>query len=431
MEVNYVKECRICFNLTRDNKVKTKGAKEIRTICSRFLSMKRGVVLCLMKNFEYEKKVVANKVTLRITKGMLDGIDALANDLNTDRSKVISKMIALSNYKDQEIKKFVSSAYSNASLLGIRGQKNKSSAKTPISDLLHSFECEAENKTESKEKLTIIETCGGGLGLLPVKYMDHPEWCNWIISDIEQEKTHLYAKVLETPHKLAELSIKVYKYYIEQNNPILFDTNKDASYIKIVNDAITCDSPYDDSIIKAVAKMIKYSTSSYNYDQKKHIVQLPRRVENLMKIHWLLTSCNQVKIENKDMLELISENKNKKNTLILIDPPYLYAPGGKYEHNVTDKNFHDNLYTLLTKCKCKIALFGRITASKEQGDHNNRLIDEQLKSFYNNRYMSYPNTEPKFYYRTYKLTNRRIATIELILTNFPAAGFKPYNKPIE
>ena len=65
-----------------------------------------------------------------------------------------------------------------------------------------------------------------------------------------------------------------------------------------------------------------------------------------------------IRIENKDGIELLAEYSNKPATLVYIDPPYLADRVWGYNVEAKDKDFHERLLSQALLCKCMIMISG-------------------------------------------------------------------------
>lgn len=65
-----------------------------------------------------------------------------------------------------------------------------------------------------------------------------------------------------------------------------------------------------------------------------------------------------VRIENKDGLDLLTHYSNRPATLVYIDPPYLAERGHGYSIEASDQDFHEQLLSQALLCKCMIMISG-------------------------------------------------------------------------
>jgi len=66
----------------------------------------------------------------------------------------------------------------------------------------------------------------------------------------------------------------------------------------------------------------------------------------------------EVRVENKDGIELLAEYSNKPATLVYIDPPYLGERVDGYNVDSNDQDFHERLISQALLCKCMIIISG-------------------------------------------------------------------------
>ena len=65
-----------------------------------------------------------------------------------------------------------------------------------------------------------------------------------------------------------------------------------------------------------------------------------------------------IRIENKDGIELLVEYSNKPATLVYIDPPYFAKRGLGYSIEAGDRDFHQRLLSQALLCRCMIMISG-------------------------------------------------------------------------
>ena len=65
-----------------------------------------------------------------------------------------------------------------------------------------------------------------------------------------------------------------------------------------------------------------------------------------------------VRIENRDAIDILKMFINRPATLVYLDPPYLGDRSAGYEIDANDKDFHQDLLTLANKAKCMIFISG-------------------------------------------------------------------------
>ena len=66
----------------------------------------------------------------------------------------------------------------------------------------------------------------------------------------------------------------------------------------------------------------------------------------------------EIRIENKDAIELLAEYSNRPATLVYIDPPYLAERGLGYNVEAGDRDFHQRLLSQALLCNCMIMISG-------------------------------------------------------------------------
>ncbi|TSA44024.1 DNA adenine methylase [bacterium] len=67
---------------------------------------------------------------------------------------------------------------------------------------------------------------------------------------------------------------------------------------------------------------------------------------------------SQVRIENKDSIELFSDFSNRPATLVYFDPPYLADRTQGYDHDQCSEEYHERLLITASNAKCMVFLSG-------------------------------------------------------------------------
>ncbi|MFA7270302.1 MAG: DNA adenine methylase [Sterolibacterium sp.] len=67
---------------------------------------------------------------------------------------------------------------------------------------------------------------------------------------------------------------------------------------------------------------------------------------------------SQVRIENKDSIELFSDFSNRPATLVYFDPPYLADRTQGYDHDQCSEEYHERLLITASKAKCMVFISG-------------------------------------------------------------------------
>ena len=70
-----------------------------------------------------------------------------------------------------------------------------------------------------------------------------------------------------------------------------------------------------------------------------------------------------VRVENKDGIDLLKEYSNKPATLVYIDPPYLANRAVGYRLEASDRDYHERLLSQALLCKCMIMISGYMSST--------------------------------------------------------------------
>jgi DNA adenine methylase len=66
----------------------------------------------------------------------------------------------------------------------------------------------------------------------------------------------------------------------------------------------------------------------------------------------------EVRIEDRDALELFSDFANRPATLIYLDPPYFADRVAGYDYDANTENYHENLLKVILDSKCMVFISG-------------------------------------------------------------------------
>ena len=76
------------------------------------------------------------------------------------------------------------------------------------------------------------------------------------------------------------------------------------------------------------------------------------------KIALVARRLKDIRIENMEAIKLIKSYKDRPNTLIYLDPPYLGDRNLGYQNEANDENYHQKLLETINKSKCMIFISG-------------------------------------------------------------------------
>lgn len=280
---------------------------------------------------------------------------------------------------------------------------------------------------ESKKITTHCEVCGGGLGLQPTRLLKHPENMVWIINDIDSEKENLYKVIRDYPINLeyaCDDILTIVQSMTASNmihaNDIYLDVQK--SIFQQITTVLQTKG-YTQEVMNAAVTILKncHSSRGTTYTVEHQCKAFHEKTENICPMSYLFKKCKSVVITNEDLLVMIKKYMRKKNVVLWVDPPYYLSDGG-YSENQPGWEYHNQIYELLIKAKCKFVLFLRINASRAADvDIDNKAIDDSLRSFYDNRYKG-----NNLYYQDMPVKQKCGCTIERVITNFPFDGCCDY-----
>lgn len=279
------------------------------------------------------------------------------------------------------------------------------------------------NALEDMRINTHCEVCVGGLGLQPTRLLKHPENVVWIINDKDSEKENLYTVIRDNPFELETACYEIstiIQSMIDNNmvhkNDIYLDVKK--SILQQIISNLQAKN-YHKEVIAASVMIPKncHSSRGTTYTVEHQRKAFLKKAENICPISALFRSCKLVSITGKDLLAVIKKYMRKKNVVLWIDPPYYLSDGG-YPENQPGWKYHNQIYELLIKVKCKFVLFLRIKASRTgKVDIDNEAIDDSLMNFYDNRYKG-----KNLYYKDMPVKQKYGFTEERVITNFAFDG---------
>lgn len=280
---------------------------------------------------------------------------------------------------------------------------------------------------EAMEITTHCEVCVGGLGLQPIRPLKHPENVVWIINDKDSKKENLYTVIKDNPFELEtachEISTIIQSMIIDNT------IHEDDKYIN-VQEIILQQIQHElqtknvtQEVIDASIMILQNCRSSRGttYTVEHQCEAFLKKAENICPISALFRSCKLVSITGEDLLAVIKKYMRKKNVVLWIDPPYYLSDGG-YPEKQPSWKYHNQIYELLIKAKCKFVLFLRIKASRTGSvDIDNKAIDDSLINFYDNRYKG-----KNLYYKDMPVKQKYGFTEERVITNFAFDGCCDY-----
>lgn len=280
---------------------------------------------------------------------------------------------------------------------------------------------------EAMNITTHCEGCVGGLGLQPVRLLEHLKNVVWIINDKDSEKVNLYKIIRDYPFKLecaCDDILTTIQSLTESN--MIHENDRYLDVQKCILQEITSElqvKEYPVEIVNAAVTMLQncHSERATTYTVKHQCKAFRKKTVNICPMSDLFRSCKSVVVTSEDLLDVIKKYMRKKNVVLWIDPPY-YLSDGRYPEKQPGWCYHNRIYELLIKAKCRFVLFLRINTSRTAAvDIDNEAIDDSLKSFYDNHYKG-----KNFYYRDMPVRQKCGYTIERVITNYAFDGCFEY-----
>lgn len=97
---------------------------------------------------------------------------------------------------------------------------------------------------------------------------------------------------------------------------------------------------------------------SDTYSRGGHEARVNRWHNYPARLEAVIDRLREVRIENKDGIELLGEFSNKPFTLVYMDPPYLGKRTSGYKVEAVDQEFHERLLNQALLCDCMIIISG-------------------------------------------------------------------------
>lgn len=280
---------------------------------------------------------------------------------------------------------------------------------------------------EAMNITTHCEVCVGGLGLQPVRLLEHLKNVVWVINDKDFKKVNLYKVIRDYPLKLeyaCDDILTIVQSMIASD--MVHENNRYLDVQEIILQQIKSElqtKGFTKEVIDATVTILQncHSERATTYTVEDQRDAFRKKAANICPMSYLFQKCKSVIITSEDLLDVIKKNMRKKKVVLWIDPPYYLSDGG-YPENQPGWNYHHQIYEHLIKVKCKFVLFLRMNASRTANvDIDNKAIDDSLESFYDNRYKG-----KNFYYRDMPVNQKCGNTIERVITNFAFDGCFEY-----
>jgi DNA adenine methylase len=95
---------------------------------------------------------------------------------------------------------------------------------------------------------------------------------------------------------------------------------------------------------------------SNSYVRNEKEARVSRWYNLPLRLEAIIERLRNIRIENKDAIELIKDFLKRPATLLYLDPPYLAERTKGYEFDQNDKKFHKGLLKLVCKAKCMVMI---------------------------------------------------------------------------
>lgn len=253
-------------------------------------------------------------------------------------------------------------------IMSYDGSKSNPSFDLPLK---HMFDAD-----KLKTVTTVIETCGGALGILPAFYPDfYSHVKHYFLSDYDDDIIQLYKDISLCPKDLKE---ECNEFVMELKTQ--FGSRMNESVTKELKNEIFTRITTSSS----VETLFKHAANrSKTLALEKQIERFLQRTEMISEINaYLFRACvpDSLPQHERNLIEILKRFKSRPEALFLVDPPYYLTK--VYHENTPGYEYHEKMLDTLLKVKGYFALFFRINASREHNSKNNDVLDDALFQFY-------------------------------------------------
>ncbi len=278
-----------------------------------------------------------------------------------------------------------------------------------------------------KTVTTVIETCGGALGILPAFY---PEFYShikkYVLSDYDDDIIHLYKDIIHRPkalkEKCNEFVMKLKTQFGSRMNDKVTEEFKNEIFTRITTSS-------------SVKTLFNHAANrSKTLTLEKQIERFLQRTKMISEINAFLFRAyvpDSLPQPERDLIKILKRFKSEPETLFLVDPPYYLTK--VYDENTPDYEYHEKILSTLLKVKGYFALFFRINASREHNSKNNDVLDNALFQFYKDHLYGkglYVYCDD-FSAGKMFINFRNRGTYEVIVTNFEYQNTHPLEEVID
>ena len=194
-----------------------------------------------------------------------------------------------------------------------------------------------------------VELFGGALALTMAKVPADIE----IVNDIDDEITNAFRQIRDNGDQLVEL-IRLTPYsrteFLDSREVSENDSELERARKFLVQTMM--------SVNGVLAGSRGGFSVSNTYAREGKEARVNRWQNYPERLKAVIERLRDVRIENKDGIELLEEFSNKPATLVYIDPPYLSNRRAGYIYEANDQKFHERLLSQALLCKCMIILSG-------------------------------------------------------------------------
>ena len=188
-----------------------------------------------------------------------------------------------------------------------------------------------------------------------------------IINDLDHEIVNVFLQLRTRPKDLIQ-AIKLTPYAKEEFRIAMSNDKRKISDLERARQFLTKAMMAVNGILGKSKGGFSFSNS---YSRNETEARISRWNNYPERLEAVVDRLRNVRIENRDALELFQEFSCRPATLVYIDPPYLMKRSAGYSVDTNDENFHVNLLRQANASKCMVVISGY------NSDVYNRLLKKK------------------------------------------------------
>ena len=202
-----------------------------------------------------------------------------------------------------------------------------------------------------------VELFGGSLALTMAKEPAEIE----IVNDLDEEIVNVFRQLRsngEALIRLIELTPYARSELEQARRPCSQDTDLERARKFLVQAMM--------SVNGVIAGHRGGFSISDTYARQSREARVNRWINYPDRLEAVVNRLRNVRVENRDGIDLLAEYSNKPATLVYIDPPYLADRCRAYKTDAVDQHFHARLLSQALLCKCMVIISGYASSTYTQ-----------------------------------------------------------------